>query len=277
MSMLAPSSRLVGTRINRKEDPRLLTGRGRYVDDVVVPGMVHVAFARSDVARGRIVSISTDAASAASGVVAVLTAADLNDLLAGPMGATPTLGGGPTGPYKVLADDEVRYVGDPYAMVVAESRALAEDALELIELDVEVLAPVADYTSALDGPDLVHPTYEGNRAGGMPAPFDDDLRAILVGAAHSVTDEFVQNRYLAVPMETRGIVASWDPQRRGFDVWVSTQSPHDVRTVTGRITGVPEGQIRVRMGDVGGGFGQKAYLARTSRSSSSRAITSGSR
>ena len=124
MSILAPSSRLVGTRINRKEDPRLLTGRGRYVDDVVVPGMLHVAFVRSDVARGRIVSISTDAASAAPGVVAVLTAADLNDLLAGPMGATPTLGGGPTGPFKVLADDEVRYVGDPYAMVVAKSRAL---------------------------------------------------------------------------------------------------------------------------------------------------------
>ena len=108
----------------------------------------------------------------------------------------------------------------------------------------------------------MHPDYAGNRAGGMPAPFDDDLRAVLDGAAHSVTDLFVQNRYLAVPMETRGIVASWDAQRREFDVWVSTQSPHDVRTVTGRITGVPEGQIRVRMGDVGGGFGQKAYLAR---------------
>src|SRR4051794_28034250 len=176
MSILAPSSRLVGTRINRKEDPRLLTGRGRYVDDVVVPGMLHVAFARSDVARGRIVSISTDAARAAPGVAAVLTAAHLNDLLAGPMGATPTLGGGPTGPFKVLADDEVRYVGDPYAMVVATSRALAEDALELIELDVEVLPPVADYTTALDGPDLVHPDHEGNRAGGMPTAFDDDLR-----------------------------------------------------------------------------------------------------
>ena len=208
-------------------------------------------------------SISTDAASVAPGVVAVLTAADLNGLLAGPMGATPTLGGGPTGPFKVLADDEVRYVGDPYAMVVAQSRALAEVPLELIELDLEVLSPVADYTTSLDGPDQVHPDHAGNRAGGMPAPFDDDLRVILDGAAHSVTDLFVQNRYLAVPMETRGIVASWDAQRREFDVWVSTQSPHDVRTVTGRITGVPEGQIRGGgMGDVGGGFGQKVYLAR---------------
>src|SRR2546429_4470598 len=150
MSILAPSARLVGNRINRKEDPRLLTGAGRYVDDVVVPGMLHVAFARSDVARGRIVGIDTEAAKQLEGVVAVLTAADLNHLLAGPMGATPVLTMGMTGPYKVLADDEVRYVGDPFAIVVADSRARAEDALELIDLDVEALPPVTDYTTAFD-------------------------------------------------------------------------------------------------------------------------------
>ena len=140
MSILAPSARLVGSRINRKEDPRLLTGRGRYVDDVVVPGMLHVAFARSDIAAAASWASTLEAARGAVGVVAVLTAADLNHLLAGPMGATPMLSMGPAGPYKVLADDEVRYVGDPYALVVAESRALAEDALELIELDVEPLS-----------------------------------------------------------------------------------------------------------------------------------------
>ena len=133
MSILAPSARLVGSRISRKEDPRLLTGRGRYVDDIVVPGMLHVAFARSDLARGRIVDIDVEAARGAAGVVAVLTAADVNHLLVGPMGATPMLSMGAPGPYKVLADDEVRYVGDPYALVVADSRALAEDALELID------------------------------------------------------------------------------------------------------------------------------------------------
>ena len=90
-----------------------------------------------------------------------------------------------------------------------------------------------------------------------------------------VTEHYVQNRYLAVPMETRGIVASWQPQRRSFDVWVSTQSPHDVRTVTSRITGVPESRIRVQMGDVGGGFGQKAYLARDEQIVCSPATTSG--
>lgn len=263
MSMLAPSSRIVGTRINRKEDPRLLTGRGRYVDDVVVPGMVHVAFARSDIARGRITAVKTAAAASAPGVVAVLTASDLNHLLAGPMGPTIALGPGSTpSPYKLLADDEVRYVGDPYAMVVAESRALAEDAIELIELDLEPLTPVSDYTLAGASPDLVHPDRPGNSAGGPPLPMDPELQATLDGAPNLLVESFVQNRYLPVPMETRGIIAWWEPRAGSFEIWVSTQSPHDVRTVTSRITGVPESQVRVRMGDVGGGFGQKAYLAR---------------
>jgi len=262
MSILAPSSRLVGSRINRKEDPRLLTGTGRYVDDVVVPGMLHVAFARSDIARGRIVGVDAAAARDADGVVAVFTAAELNQLLAGPMGATPVLSMGPAGPNKVLADDEVRYVGDPYALVVAETRALAEDALELIELDVEPLTPVVDYTTALESSERVHPQTDSNIAGAMPMPPDEELRAIFESAPHVLTEQYVQNRYLAVPMETRGIVAWWQPHAGSFDVYVSTQSPHDVRTVTSRITGVPESRIRVQMGDVGGGFGQKAYLAR---------------
>jgi len=262
MNILAPSARLVGNRINRKEDPRLLTGRGRYVDDVVVPGMLHVTFARSDLARARIERVDVSAARAAAGVVAVLTAADLNHVLAGPMGATPMLSMGSAGPSKVLADDELRYVGDPYAIVVAQSRALAEDAVELIELDVEPLPAIVDYTTALASAERVHPGTDNNVAGAMPMPPDDELRTILDTAAHVVRTEYVQNRYLAVPMETRGVVAWWQPGANHFDVWISTQSPHDVRTVTSRITGVPESRIRVQMGDVGGGFGQKAYLAR---------------
>jgi carbon-monoxide dehydrogenase large subunit len=262
VSLLAATSRLVATRVPRKEDPRLLTGRGRYVDDVVVPGMLHVAFARSDLARARIVGIDTTAAQQADGVVAVLTAAELNPLLAGSMGATPTLGMGVPSPHTVLAEDEVRYVGDPYAMVVASSRALAEDAVELIELDAEPLTPVADYTTALGSGELVHADRPGNVSGEMTIPADDELREIFENAAHVVTGTFVQNRYVPAPMEPRGVVASWDPGARSFEVWVSTQSPHDVRAVTARITGVPETQVRVRMGDVGGGFGQKAYLTR---------------
>ena len=189
MSILAPSARLVGNRISRKEDPRLLTGRGRYVDDVVVPGMLHVAFARSDIARGRIVGVDVAAAREADGVVAVLTAVELNHVLVGPMGATPVLSMGPPGPNKVLADDEVRYVGDPYALVVAKTRALAEDALELIELDVEPLPPVVDYTTALESSERVHPDTDSNVAGAMPMPPDDELRAIFESAPHVLTEQ----------------------------------------------------------------------------------------
>jgi carbon-monoxide dehydrogenase large subunit len=262
MSLLAASARLVGSRINRTEDPRLLTGRGSYVDDVTVPGLLHAAFARSDMARARLAGMDVSAARRAPGVVAVLTAADLNPLLAGPMGATPVLDHGPLGPQYVLADGEVRFVGDPYALVVATSRAEAEDAAELIDVDLEPLAPVLDYRTALDAKDLVHADRGSNLAGEMAIPVDDELRQILEAAPNVVTGTFEQNRYHPVPMETRGIVAWWDPRAGQFEVWVSTQSPHDVRTVTSRITGVPEGRVRVRMGDVGGGFGQKAYLLR---------------
>ena len=148
-------------------------------------------------------------------------------------------------------------------MVLATSRAVAEDALELIVLDLEPMAPVADYTTALASTQMVHPDRErGNLAGEVVVPIDDELGRVFAQAPHVVTETFVQNRYFAVPMETRGIVASWDRRANFFEVWVSSQSPHDVRSVTSRITGVPEGRIRVRIGDVGGGFGQKAYLAR---------------
>lgn len=262
MTMLSGAGRLVGNRINRREDLRLLTGQGLYVDDLDVPGMLHVAFARSDIARGRIKGIDVTAARNAPEVVAVLTSADLNRLLVGPMGPTPMVEMGMRSPQKVLADDEVRYVGDPYAVVVAASRARAEDAIELIHLDIEMLAPVVDYTTALDSQERVHPDHPGNVAGEMTMPVEDGLRTILDTAPHVVTETYLQNRYLPVPMETRGIIASWDRAAEFFDVWLSTQSPHDVRTVTARITGVPEARIRVRIGDVGGGFGQKAYLCR---------------
>ena len=123
MSIRAPPPALVGNRINRKEDPRLLTGRGRYVDDVVVPGMLHVAFACSDIAADAS-WMSTSPPHGGRRCRRGADRVDLNHVLVGPMGATPVLSMGPPGPYKVLADDEVRYVGDPYVLVVAENRGL---------------------------------------------------------------------------------------------------------------------------------------------------------
>ena len=260
---LAASARIVGTVVNRKEDPRLLTGDGRYVDDVVVPGMVHAHFVRSDIARGRIVRIDAAAARAATGVIAVLTAAELNPLQQGPMRATPMLGMPGAAPERPLADGDVKFVGDPVALVVAESRALAEDAAELVELDIDPLPPVVDYETAADSRELVHDgERDSNVFSHLEVPGGDDLEAVFAAAPHVIDQTFRQQRYLAVPMEARGVVASWSPRTHEFRVWVSTQSPHDVRAITARITGVPERDIRVTMGDVGGGFGQKAYLAR---------------
>jgi carbon-monoxide dehydrogenase large subunit len=260
---LAPSARLVGTVVRRKEDPRLLTGRGRYIDDVRVPGTLSAHFVRSDVARGRILGIDTTAAKAAPGVVAVLTAADLNGRLRGRMGGTPTLEMA-TAPERPLAEGDVRFVGDPIVVVVAESRKLAEDAADLVEIDIDPLPAVIDYEHAAATADVL--VHEGERDtnvfSSLEVPADDELTSILASSPHVLVETYRQQRYHAVPMEPRGVLAWFDQQLGEFRVWISTQSPHDVRSVTSRITGVPETQVRVTMGDVGGGFGQKAYLLR---------------
>jgi carbon-monoxide dehydrogenase large subunit len=260
---LAPSARLVGTAVARKEDPRLLTGRGRYVDDVRVPGALHAHFLRSEVARGHITALDTTAARGAKGVVAVLTAADLNGRLRGLMQATP-MHGMPGAPERALADRDVRFVGDPIAVVVAESRALAEDAAELVHLEIEPRPAIVDFeAAAASDAALVHDgERDTNLFSALAIPADDELTRILSSAPHTLVETFRQQRYHPVPMEARGLLAWWDPGTGEFRVWISTQSPHDVRSITSRITGVPETQVRVTMGDVGGGFGQKAYLLR---------------
>jgi carbon-monoxide dehydrogenase large subunit len=260
--LLAGTGRAIGSRIPRTEDRRLLCGQGTYVDDVSVPGVLHAAFARSDIARGNITRLDVAAARRLPGVEAVLTAAELNPTLRGRMGATPVLGRGLGAPEHPLAED-LRFVGDPYAIVIAKSRAIAEDAVDLIELDVDRLAPVVDYAAGAASAELVHAGERpDNIASAEESPPDDDLRRVLDEAAHVVSIDVVQNRYLPVPMEPRGILAWWHPMRQELRVWASTQAPHDVRAVASRITGVPLGQVRVTMGDVGGGFGQKAFLGR---------------
>ena len=260
----ATGGRFVGQAVPRKEDPRLLTGRGRYVDDVRLPGLLHAHFVRSDVARARITGLDVAAARRAPGVVAVFTADDLNPG-SGPMIPTLFIGGGlgPSAPLVPLAPGDVRFVGDPIAIVIADNRYLAEDAAELVEIDYDVLAPVVDYEAAvLPGAARVHAERESNVAAGMEVPVDGGLQEIFDHAAHVVTETFRQHRYSAVPMETRGVVAHWDPYREQLDVWLSSQNPHEARLVFGRVTGLPESRIRVMIGDVGGGFGLKNFTGR---------------
>ena len=253
------AARFVGQRVKRREDPRLLTGRGRYVDDVTLPRLLHAAFLRSDVARGAIRSIDVDAARALPGVRGVFTAAELNPIC-GPLHASltgPRQASGP--PERALADDDVRFVGEPIAIVVADSRYLAEDACELIVVDIEPHAPVVDMNGALADDVIVHPEIGTNTAGAMPQTADPELEEILASAPHVISRTFTNGRVTNVPMEGRGLVASWDPYAGEVRIWPSSQSPHEVKAFCSRVLDVPAHRVHVQMGDVGGGFGQKMF------------------
>jgi len=259
------AGRFVGQSVTRKEDPRLVTGHGRYVDDVTVPGMLHAAFVRSDVARGRITRLDVDAARALDGVHAVLTARELNGRPAGPMVPSMFADGtnGPSAPVRPLAADDVRFVGDPIVLVVAESRYVAEDACALVEVDYEPLTPVVDFErAAADTENLVHPELGSNVATTMATPPDAALDDALANAAHVVTQTFVQHRQTPTPMETRGVVADWNAHAGELRVWMSSQNPHEVRRTCARILGITENRVRVMQQDVGGGFGQKYFMPR---------------
>jgi aerobic carbon-monoxide dehydrogenase large subunit len=257
-SALETGGRFVGQRIPRQEDARFLTGTGRFVDDIVLPGTLHVAFARSYAARGRLTSVDT-AAAALPGVVAVLTAADLNPLvrewwtdIEGPDGQSRQ--------FRMFAEGDVRFVGEPVAMVVADSRYIAEDAVELIEVDIDPETPLVDPERATDdGAPLVHPELESNVLMEIPAFENPDVESVFASAPHVLTETFRQHRYACVPMETRGTLASWDAAGRQLTVWTSTQGQYAARGVFARVLGLPEAQIRVIMPDVGGAFGQKMF------------------
>lgn len=247
------AARFVGQRLPRKEDARLLTGRGSYVDDVVLPGMLHVAFARSPIARGAIKSIDLTQARALPGVRAVYTADDLarfNIEMVSFFLITP-----PPGP-KVypLAQGRVAHVGDPVAMVVADNRYIAEDAAALIVVEYEAEEPVITVEDARCGA-RVHPDVESNVAQAMGMPIDPDLEKVFAEAAHVVTGTIKHQRIAQSPMETRGVVMS--KQGDELTVYLSCQSPHVAARIIALDFGLPPSSIRVIAKDVGGGFGLK--------------------
>jgi carbon-monoxide dehydrogenase large subunit len=255
----ATAGRYVGARVQRLEDPRLLAGRGRYIDDHAVPGMLHAAFVRSPVARGSLSSVDVSAAVAMPGVAAVFTMDDFREVFR-PTYSTIIGRDAVTPPLRPLADGDVRFAGDPIAIVLAESRYLAEDAAELVDLDLEPLPPVLDSETGLRTEILVHPETGSNVAAQISAPADDEQ--VFGGAAHVVTETIAQHRYVAVPMEGRGLVASWEPGRGELTIWAATQAPHEMRSYCARMLGLAEHRVRVVMGDVGGGFGQKMFVTR---------------
>ena len=256
----AGSTRYAGSRIHRVEDARLLTGRGTFVDDVQRPGTLHACFVRSPFARARIVGIDLDEARALPGVVAVVTGADLNPDVHELWYSNP--GRGQTTPMTPLAEGEVRFVGDPVALVVAADRYVAEDAADLVFVDYDDLEPLVDYRTALGSDQLVHDGYPGNVVGELRGGGAEAVDAAVAGAAHVLRESIQQQAYAPVPMETRGIIAEWDPAAEQLTVWAATQAPHEVRSVGARVLGLPEARIRVIMRDTGGGFGQKVVPLR---------------
>jgi carbon-monoxide dehydrogenase large subunit len=263
MSAPGTTAKLLGARVRRLEDPRVLLGRARFVDDVQLPGALAIAFVRSPHARARIRSVDVGAARRASGVHAVLAAGDIEGFLP-PLRVEhdPAVGRPPcrTVVWPVLASDEVRFVGEAVVAVLAESRAAAEDAAALVEIDWDPLDPVVDVErAAAPGAQRVHTEWPDNVFQRVEASLGD-VSGAFRAAAVVVSERFRSARHLALPMEGRGVVASWDPAVEALTVWASTQMPHVLRAEIARVVGLGEHSVRVIAVDVGGGFGMKAHV-----------------
>jgi carbon-monoxide dehydrogenase large subunit len=263
--MASPASigatRYAGARISRVEDARLVTGRGTYVDDITLPGMLHAYFVRSPHAHAAIKGIDTSAAREVQGVRAVFTAADLNPH-AMEQWHTSVGQESPETSRPPLAEGHVRFVGDPVALVVAESRYVAEDAAELVEVDYEPLPAVVDYMEAEGADVLVHEPHGSNLIGEMAGLPESALEEVFAAADHVTTATIYQQAYAAVPMEGRGLVVDSAPTTGEVTIYSATQSPHEVRLFCARLLGIPEHRVRVIMRDTGGGFGQKVMVQR---------------
>ncbi|WP_159588768.1 xanthine dehydrogenase family protein molybdopterin-binding subunit [Chelativorans xinjiangense] len=257
----------IGARVARKEDKRFLTGLGRYVDDMVVPGMKHAIFVRSPHAHAAIRSVDTKAAKAMPGVIGVLTGAELkNDgignLICGWMihskDGTPMK----MGAYSALATDRVRYVGEAVAVVVAETRGQARDAAEAVEIDYEEMPAVTDAVEALEkGAPQLHPEAENNLIYDWEIGDASAVDQALDGAAHVTRMKLVNNRLVPNAMEPRAALGHYDMAEDHFTLWTTSQNPHVARLVMSAFYNVaPENKLRVIAPDVGGGFGSKIYV-----------------
>jgi carbon-monoxide dehydrogenase large subunit len=265
--MTTTVGRYIGQSVKRREDPRLLTGHGRYVDDDQTPGTLHATFVRSNVARGRITKLDVTEALQVPGVEAIYTGDDLNPTIvqywASMMGPRIEMGGESVyPPVSVLAPGDVRYVGDPIAIVIATSRYIAEDAADLVEVEIDPLPPVLGLHDPITSTELVHPETESNVSQTMPMPEIPEIEALFADAPHVITRTFNGARATNVPMEPRGLVVQYDRYRGEMFIRAATQSVHEIKSFAGRLTGLPESHIRAVAEDVGGGFGQKMMVMR---------------
>ena len=250
----------VGRPLKRTEDPRLITGRGQYVEDIKLPGLAHLAFLRSPHAHARVTALRTDAARRAPGVVRVVTARDLGPLR--PLPFMAMLPGLKQVQCPYLAEAVVDSTGVPVAAVVAETPSLARDAAELIEVEYEPLPAVADPERGLEpGAPLAHAELGTNQAFSWPLK-GGDVDGAFSRAAHIVKVRLDHNRLAGAPMEPRGVLARYDPGSDELTLWLTTQNPFLSRADLAAVTGFPEHKLRVIAPDVGGGFGVKGPLYR---------------
>ena len=258
------TTRNFGAPITRNEDARLLSGQALFVDDVELPGMLHAAFLRSNVAHARIHSIDVAAARTRPGVVAVYTAADLGAYWApGPLLVPPPPIAGITFNQRTqvpLAKDKVRHVGEPLAVVLADSRYVAEDALADIGVELDPMPVVVDLEKALDDAGArVHEDVRGNIAAHVRQS-RGNYAAARSRADHLVARRFHYDHGASSPIETRGIVANWDGRADRLTIWDTTQAPVFLRNGLAGMLGLSERQVRVIAPFVGGGFGPKIML-----------------
>ena len=259
--------KLVGERIKRREDPRLIQGRATYVDDMKIAGMLHLAFKRSDVAHAKITKLDISAAEAMPGVEAVYTGAQLAKFL-GPMPiGTPF----PSPDHYSVATDTVRYVGEPIAVVVASDRYLARDAADAIVVEFAMLPAVIDLEKSMTGqPGLIHPGFDNNLAvayvpggTGVGADFSIDntaLDAAFAAAEVKISQRMMNHRLAPTAMEPRGVLAHYEPGKDFLTIWSSTQNPHILRTFIALQLGLGQHQVRAVAPEVGGGFGCKINI-----------------
>ena len=259
----------VGRSLLRREDRRLLTGRGQFIADLELPRMLHAAFIRSPLAHARIRSVDLSHAAAAPGVVLALSGADLVRLLPPlpdtqlslPSKWTTRVQHEFHNPQQPgLAHDKVRHVGEAIAVIVAESRYAAEDAAELVTLDLEPLPAVVNAEAALaSGAPLIHEHLKTNLFGAFSIA-KGDVAAAMAGAPHRLQRRFYHHRYAAMPIECRGVAATHDPRTDMITIWSATQVVHWVRREVAAILGLPEARVRCLALDVGGGFGLKGHV-----------------
>ena len=251
---------VVGRPIPRREDPRLVAGRGCYVDDVSFPGALHLGVVRSVHAHAAVVGIDTEGARACPGVVDVFRAEDLPEL----DGALPPRipAGVPIKPYEqsAFADKVVRFVGEPVAVVVATDPYAAADGVERVAVEYEALPALTTVTQAL-APDAspIHAAWGDNVATSLSLETGDVERARAESAV-VVSRRFVFNRLTAVAIEPRAVVARWDPVTSALEMWATTQLPWHLREYVARVLGIAEDRVRIIAPDVGGAFGSKGLV-----------------